>query len=249
MKAKTLCATALATLFLAGGTIAYAAPGDPMDTTGKVNVTDGKIETEDGVEDPEKDGKLPDIPDIVVPNPNPDMGPLEVAHAPALTFGNISTATKQVQSYAAATKFTDADGDQTRGPIVHFGDLRTTANGYTVNAKLKTQFTQGTNVLNGSTISFANPYSKVEKGATGVMPELHSFTLSEGETETVATADKTVEKSGKGMWTVEYGSSTLVGAEDTTGESVQLTVPANTASSMAGGDYTAVIEWSILAAP
>ncbi len=26
-------------------------------------------------------------------------------------------------------------------------------------------------------------------------------------------------------------------------------LPANTASSMAGGDYTAVIEWSILAAP
>jgi hypothetical protein len=51
------------------------------------------------------------------------------------------------------------------------------------------------------------------------------------------------------MWTVEYGSSTNVNATDTTANSVQLLIPANTASSMAGGDYVSDIEWSITAAP
>ncbi|MGL4390895.1 MAG: WxL domain-containing protein, partial [Carnobacterium maltaromaticum] len=64
----------------------------------------------------------------------------------------------------------------------------------------------------------------------------------------VATAGNT-DRDGKGMWTVEYGSSTNVSPEDTTGKSVQLLIPASTASSMAGGDYQADIEWSITAAP
>ncbi|MBO0418776.1 WxL domain-containing protein [Vagococcus fluvialis] len=252
MKAKTLCAAVLSTLIL-GGTIASAAPGDPMTTNGNVNVENGKVDPDGGVTDPEKpDEKLPELPEIIVPNPNPDMGPLEISHAPALQFGTVKTSTKEVSAFAAATKFKNAaDEEQSRGPLLQFGDLRTDANGYTVNAKMTKQFTQtaGTGELTGSTITFTNPYSATAAGATGTTPGFEATVeLAFNESALVATAGN-ADKAGKGMWTVEYGSSTNVNATDTTANSVQLLIPANTASSMAGGDYVSDIEWSITAAP
>lgn len=252
MKAKTLCAAVLSTLIL-GGTIASAAPGDPMTTNGNVNVENGKVDPDGGVTDPEKpDEKLPELPEIIVPNPNPDMGPLEISHAPALQFGTVKTSTKEVSAFAAATKFKNAaDEEQSRGPILQFGDLRTDANGYTVNAKMTKQFTQtaGTGELTGSTITFTNPYSATAADSTGTTPGFESTVKLEfGQSALVATAGN-ADKAGKGMWTVEYGSSKNVNAEDTTANSVKLLIPAYTASSMAGGDYQADIEWSITAAP
>lgn len=250
MKAKSLCAAVLSTFFL-GGAVVSAATNDPMTTNGHVTVENGSIDTGDGVTDPEKpDEKLPDLPEVK-PNPNPDMGPLEVSHAPILKFGKVKTATSEVESFAAANKFTDANGvDQLRGAVLQFGDLRTDANGYTVNAKMTKQFTQGTNVLTGSTITFTNPYAETAEGSTGVKPAFETkVELIFDESALIATADKATDKQGKGMWTVEYGSSTNVSATDSTGNSVQLLIPANTATSMAGGDYVSDIEWSITAAP
>lgn len=249
MKAKTLCAAALATLFL-GGTAASAAPMDPMSTNGNVTVENGKVDPSTGVTDPEKpEEKLPDLPGVI-PNPNPDMGPLEISHAPQLDFGTVQTSTAAVQTTAAANTWTDANNVvHNRGAILQFGDLRTDANGYTVSAKLATQFTQGTNELTGSTITFTNPLAATAAGSTGTTPTIQpSVELSLGETLPMATAS-TLEKNGKGMWAVEYGSSEEISATDTTATSVLLDIPANTASSMAGGAYTAVIEWSISNTP
>ena len=252
MKAKTLCAAVLSTLIL-GGTIASAAPGDPMTTNGNVNVENGKVDPDGGVTDPEKpDEKLPELPEIIVPNPNPDMGPLEISHAPALQFGTVKTSTKEVSAFAAATKFKNAaDEEQSRGPILQFGDLRTDANGYTVNAKMTKQFTQtaGTGELTGSTITFTNPWSNTAGGSTGTTPGCDATVKFEFDQSALVATAGNADKAGKGMWTVEYGSSTNVNAEDTTANSVKLLIPAYTASSMAGGDYQADIEWSITAAP
>lgn len=255
MKLRTLCAAALVATFV-GGAAVSAAPLDPMDTTAKVTVENGKIDPGDGVTDPEiPDTKLPVVPEIK-PNPNPEMGALEISHAPNLDFGKIKTATKEVKSFAAATEFTDsASVKQRRGSIIQFGDLRTDANGYTVTAALTTQFTQGSNKLGGATITFANPYSATAAGATGAKPSnIAGFTLGEadstyGGAQHVVSA-KDVVNEGKGMWTVEYGSSELVSpGNDTTGKSVELAVPANTASSMAGGNYEAIITWTMSATP
>ncbi len=251
MKAKTLCAAVLSTLIL-GGTVASAAPGDPLTTNGNVHVENGRVDPEPGVTDPEKpDEKLPELPNVK-PNPNPDMGPLEISHAPILQFGEVQTATTEVSAFAAANKFTDAAGEeQSRGALLQFGDLRTDANGYTVNAKLTKQFTQtaGTGELTGSTITFTNPYEATALGSTGNKPAFETTVKLElGDSALVATAGN-ADRDGKGMWTVEYGSSTNVNAEDTTANSVELLIPAYTASSMAGGDYQADIEWSITAAP
>ncbi|NKC59196.1 hypothetical protein HED34_04365 [Vagococcus fluvialis] len=135
--------------------------------------------------------------------------------------------------------------------MLQFGDLRTDANGYTVNAKMTKQFTQtaGTGELTGSTITFTNPWSNTAGGSTGTTPGFEATVKLEfDQSALVATAGNS-DKAGKGMWTVEYGSSTNVNAEDTTANSVKLLIPAYTASSMAGGDYQADIEWSITAAP
>lgn len=247
MKAKTLCAAVLSTLIL-GGTVASAAPGDPMTTNGKVTVEEGVIDPDTGVVDPEIPGEvLPDLPDIET-NPNPDMGPLEISHAPAFSFGTVKTSTAAVSAFAAANTWENSEGvTQSRGAVLQFGDLRTDANGYTVNAKMTKQFTQGANELTGSTITLTNPLSNTAEGSTGTKPKFEdSVLLSFNESALVATAAN-ADKAGKGLWTVEYGSSTNVSATDTTATSVELLIPANTASSMAGGDYVADVEWSIVA--
>ena len=113
------------------------------------------------------------------------------------------------------------------------------------------QFTQtaGTAELTGSTITFTNPYSATAVGSTGTTPGFESTVKLEFNESTLVATAGNADKAGKGMWTVEYGSSTNVNAEDTTANSVKLLIPAYTASSMAGGDYQADIEWSITAAP
>ena len=254
MKRKILCSTLLATVAFSGTAVSVgAASGDPMKTNGKVEVTDGVIDPGDGVTDPEKpEDKLPNLPEIK-PNPNPDMGPLEISHAPELDFGKVKTATKDVRAYAKANTFTDSTGaEQTRGPILQFGDLRTAQDGYEVSAKMTKQFTQttGTGELTGSTITLTNPYADTAANSTGTKPTFEStVTLEYNQSVKLASADKTKAKEGKGMWAVEYGSSKNVATDDTTANSVELLIPANTASSMAGGNYLADIEWSIKAAP
>lgn len=252
MKATTVCASVLSTLILGGMVVSAAespsTPNESLITHGHVEVKTGNIDPDGGLIDPEKPGEtIPEgeIPDVK-PNPNPNMGPLEITHAPELQFGEVETSNKDVTKYAEANEY----GDETRGAILQFGDLRTEAYGYTVTATMTQQFIQDTNELKGATITFTNPHAATKEGATGVRPTIEdSFELVKGEAATVATADKANLKEGKGMWVVEYGSSTNVGEGDTTGESVQLTIPANTASSMAGGTYVSDIEWAITAAP
>ena len=246
MKAKTLCAAVLST-FILGGVVASAAPGDPMTTQGHVTVEEGTIDPDTGVTDPEKpDEKLPELPDVK-PNPNPEMGPLEISHAPELQFGTVKTSTGEVSTFAAPNTFTTADGEQKRGAILQFGDLRTDSNGYTVSAKMTKQFTQGADELTGATITLTNPWSSTATGATGIKPAFEPEVLLEYDKSAIVATAENAEKVGKGMWTVEYGSSTNVNTDDTTANSVQLVIPANTASSMAGGSYTSDIEWSIVA--
>ena len=253
MKATTVCASVLSTLILGGMVVSAAespsTPNESLTTHGHVEVKTGNIDPEGGLIDPEKpDETIPEgeIPDVK-PNPNPNMGPLEITHAPELQFGEVKTSNNDVTKHAEANEY----GDETRGAILQFGDLRTEAYGYTVTATMTQQFIQDTNELKGATITFTNPHAATKEGATGARPTIEdSFELVKGEAATVATADKANLKEGKGMWVVEYGSSANVGeGGDTTGESVQLTIPANTASSMAGGTYVSDIEWSITAAP
>lgn len=253
MKATTVCASVLSTLILGGMVVSAAespsTPNESLTTHGHVEVKTGNIKPDGGVIDPEEPGVT--IPDTdlpnVTPNPNENMGPLEITHAPKLEFGVVETSNKDVRKYAEANNL--ADGKK-RGAILQFGDLRTDASGYTVTATMTKQFTKDGNELKGATIAFTNPHATTKKDATGEKPTFaNKFELVEGEAATVATADEGNPKEGKGMWVVEYGSSKNVGSEDTTEKSVQLTIPANTASSMASGNYVSDIEWAISAIP
>jgi len=252
MKATTLCASVLSTLIIGGVTVSAAETVvSSMTTNGHVTVENGVIDKDGGVTDPEDPTEklpLPELPNVK-PNPNDTMGPLEITHAPAFKFGTVKTSNKDVEAFAENNTFTTEKGEQKRGAILQFGDLRTDINGYTVKAKMDKQFTQaqGENELKGATITLTNPLAATSDGSTGLSPDFEP-SVKLGETSgsvILATADGT-DKVGKGMWTVEYGSSTPT---DTTGTSVKLLIPANTASSMAGGEYIADIEWSISTEP
>lgn len=262
MKLRSLCATTLVAvvgLSLVGGVSAHADTATEMTSTGRVIVGEGVINppgtggTSVDPEDPTK--VLPEVPGVIEENPN--TGAMMVTHVTNLDFGTIQTSTQEVSAYAAPISFTADGSTQKRGAVVQFGDIRTTAHGYTVTANLTQQFKGATSngTLNGATITFTNPITETEAGSTGTAPTIAS-TVTVGETsgaQTVATATKD-GTNGKGLWVVEYGQSSAYAGTNanatpgTDANSVQLKVPSYTAQSMKEDTYTAKVTWTITAA-
>ncbi|MGX7263144.1 WxL domain-containing protein [Enterococcus crotali] len=265
MKLRSLCTAALVAGVLVastgGAAQAFAAPGE-LDSTGTVTVDEGGTNGKDKTPDPEKpDEKLPEHPEIPT---NPDAGALIIDQVSNLSFGNISTDSKEIKKYAAAIDLSKATpaGTGTRGAIVGWTDVRGGATvGYTVTAELTQQFTgSATNAttLANSTITYSNGMAVPDGANKNTVPSnvLNGFELAyQGGAKTVVTADK-ANKEGKGTYVLEFGQSAdykpgtgaPAGAPGTDAKSVELTVPATTASNMVLDTYTAKVTWKIVAA-
>lgn len=249
MKFKSLCAAALAVMGVSAtlaGPVAHAAT--EMTSNGNVEVVEGKAGgTDQGTIDPEKPEEvLPENPDVET---NPEKGSLVIEKVSHMNFGEIETAANIVTKDAEAITFSDG---KVRGTLIQWADVRAGGTyGYTVQAKMTQQFKNAADEeLTGATIDFSNPYMAAEAGNTNLGPAtIAGGKLSkDGEAITIVDAKKATEE-GKGRWVMEFGSTDGVGGDDTTGESVKLTVPSATASNMALGDYVANVQWSIVAAP
>lgn len=261
MKLKQIATTAFVGLVVisvltAGTTTVSAAPTE-LKSTGKVKVTEGDGGTGGEIKpiDPENpDNKLPGVdPDTPTIDGNGESGPLMVRYVSKLEFGEIATASKDINKYAAPLSFNS--GANKRGAFVEWTDLRAGATyGYEVKAKMTKQFTSsgtGTPTLTGATIDYTNPMLVAEGGNGNTKPSsvLGAKKLAFGTEETFVTADKTKQE-GKGTWILEFGQSKdSTGDESTATESksVMLTVPSHVASSMVKGDYEAEILWTISA--
>lgn len=269
MKTRTFSTLALVSLVAAtvvGGQVAQASSTE-LESTGKVTVIDGTAGGPDQpVVDPEKPGETIDPGEDI--DVNPTTGALALEAVSKLDFGTIQTSANTIMKTAAAlSDLTQTiDGTTTavtgtRGALVQFADVRaggaSGTYGYTVQAKMTQQFMNtASEKLTGATITYANPQLVAEDGNTNTAPSGLASTFEIGITgqdaggndesaaQTVVTADKTA-KEGKGRWVVEFGNTTAGNAAD----SVTLTVPSATAASMAATDYTAKIQWSIVAAP
>ena len=250
-----------------GSNSVLAATALELDSTGTVEVKEAD-DTNPGPEipDPEK----PDPVDPVDPiDPNPTSGPLKVEKVTKLNFGEIETTTGEITKPAAAYQTSGGP----RGAMVTFADVRTTASGYTLNAKLSEQFKGNTTgaYLTGSKISYSNGIARLEKDNTNTPGTLNksAFVLTTnsdtevGESVTVYTADKAT-KQGKGRTVLEFGQSDTydptsnptppgsnlgTGTAGTAAKSVNLIVPSGTASGMVDDTYVAKITWSLVAAP
>ncbi|MDA9472834.1 WxL domain-containing protein [Enterococcus sp. 5H] len=214
-----------------------------LDSTGTVIVTEGGGEEVPGVIDPEN----PEVPIDPVDPPviNPDLGSLMIEAVTNLEFGEIQTSANEVKTYANPVALNNGEA---RGSIVQWRDIRSGGTfGYTITADLTQQFTGSSgNSLNGATIDYSNGFAVADASNTNTEPSLvaPAFQLSEsGGAQTVVTADRALEE-GKGRFVMAFGDS----RENTDANSVQLTVPAATASNMAVDTYTAKVTWKITAA-
>lgn len=265
MKLRTLCTAALVTGILAastGGATQALAVATELDSIGTVTVDEGGTNGSGKTPDPEKpDTKLPENPEIEV---NPDAGALIIDQVSNLGFGNISTDTKEIKKFAAPIDLSQSTppGTGTRGAIVGWTDVRGGATtGYRVTAELAQQFTgSGTNTstLANSTIEYFNGMAVPDAANKNVVPSdvKTSFKLTEtsGAIDVVK-ADKGL-KEGKGTYVMEFGQSAAyvpgqgapAGNPGTDAKSVELTVPATTASNMVLDTYTAKVTWKIVAA-
>lgn len=262
MKTKSLCAVALATLFL-GGNIVNAVAGDStgnlnLNSKGTVNVIEGDTEgpgDQGKVVDPEEEGYLePEDENDLIVNPNP--GNIKLEAVTPLKFGDIKNSTAKIEAFAEAIDWNKAGTKVKRGAMVEFADVRTEAYGYTVTATLSEQFTNGTTTLTGSTIDFSNGVIRPEDGNTNVPAEITqaAFQLELGTKQTVATADE-AKQAGRGRYVLEFGQSADYdankpgaapgGVKDTADKSVKLTVPQSVSSNMTKGTYSAKVLWAI----
>lgn len=275
MKIKSLSSATLVAALVIGvvSPVGVLAAPTELSSTGTVTVTEG---TAGGVDVPTIDPENPDnnlpapLPEVTnpdtgekIPSPgettNPDTGSLVIEKTTDLLFGTISTSANEVKKYAMPVSFpdpVDAAKITTRGSYIQWADVRDASKfGYTVTAELAQQFTGKTvtNKLTAATIDFSNGLLATASTNTNVKPgsTATAFQLTEsGGAVTAVTADQ-AKSEGKGRYTMEFGQSaeSAVGTKGTDDKSVQLTVPASTATNMALDTYTAKITWKIVAAP
>lgn len=238
-----------------------------LDSKGNVTVEQG-LTGEGKPTDPENPNVvLPEDPNKDV-NTNPNKGAIAIEKTTNLNFGTVKTSANKVVQFASPVVYKvpvnpekpeEGTKDVNRGHFVQWADIRAGGvYGYTVTAELAQQFTgtgENPTKLNSAQINFSNGEIRTQTDNDNTKPAVYQtgFSLTEGtgigkNAVTVVTADK-MNKEGKGRYTMAFGKSDVDSEKDTTGKSVQLEIPAKTASNMAVDTYTAIITWKIIAAP
>ena len=280
MKAtKLITATAVATLGLTLlAPSALAAPTQPNDAkaligSGDITFTeDSGRKTDPG--DPETVDPLD--PEKPIGPINPTGGPLRIDFLTDLHFkGEVTEAGKEGQALittnkgeynAASAQPVLKDGKTIkRGNYVQVSDYRSAgddgqAKGWKLSAKMTKQFTDkdAKSVLNGSTISYANPVvtfkddegpirknlaeDKTKFEATAAVADKALAFYEKGASTEMLTAHK---GNGFGTYYLQFGrSEEFDGAKvDSSANSVKLTVPANTP--MKATSYVGEITWTL----
>lgn len=210
------------------------------------------------VEDPENPGTE------VVPEPgegennNDKKGTLRVDFVSNLKFDKQKITTGKGEYFATPTNVVLKNEDNTpgetvqRGNFVNITDKRasdsatTAAKGWVLNAEMTKGFTSsvetGESVLKGANITFTNPFVNSTQDEVNYPTAFSSVVLQQGETMKMASADA---GKGWGSYSIEYGRPEVDGQAATMGESVKLTVPAETP--LLTTAYTAEITWTIAA--
>lgn len=263
MKATKLVTTAaIATLGLTLLAPSALAEGSPWAGAGDITFSEdtGKLDPTD----PEKPGKI-DPPGTV----NPTGGPFAINVVSDLHFkgenadGSAKISTNKGEFFAGKPVGKVEGKELERGNWVQVTDMRAVdkngPKGWKLSAALTKQFANtedDTQKIDGATITYTNPVVTAEKdkeprpdlllgsdakftaGATKVLE------FKDGGSESVEMATAKAG-SGFGTYYLQFGrSSTIEGVtEDTTANSVKLTVPSNTP--VAAKKYVAEITWTL----
>jgi len=242
---KKLVAFALAATMLFGNAIGASAANQGGTTTeNKITFQSGGGSDVTPPADPEK----PDItisPDPDKEKPTGNIGELRLDVVPVFDFGT-QDITTTAKSYFAILPV-DAVSREKVPYYVQVTDVRGTGAGWSLTAKMTSQFSDGTNLLAGAKIDLSNITSKAQTGSTAPSG------LFEGTLEYDEVNDSTVKiataavNEGMGVTTIRFGDTARNGDTPTADESVKLTIPAST--QVYANTYKATIKWTLGATP
>ena len=238
-------ATALSVTALLGGITAFAGPVTKVDT--EANITFVANEDEETVVIAPDGSPDVDIPAIVGPDGETNTGPLTIAFAPTLNFGQQAISNHDARYYMIPETFKEVDGEEYL-PVAAFAQVQDTrgTNAGWILSVTASEFTSDTqnNVLKGAEISFLNSwldYPGDEENA----PTISSTTikLSPGEPTTILEAGN---GQGAGASSIVWGTQEAIdNHEEGLNTDVELFVPGTTAQDAT--TYTATLTWELIA--
>lgn len=223
---------------------------DQVTTHGKVSFEKGGGEEPPIIVDPEGNPESPAEP--VEPGAEPGgsgggTGPLQIVFAPNLDFGTHKVSSMD-QTYTAALQTVTTTGEssesQKRANYVQVADLTGEQAGWQLKVTQLSQFTDGTDDLEGAKITFANGVVKEKangkQAETGFAGEL---TLVPGDSALMMVAEP-----GKGMGNNSLSFGNASENEQLAEESITLFVP-ESAIQKANTTYTTELDWQLSQGP
>lgn len=181
---------------------------------------------------------------------NPEQNsPLRLSLLTAFNFGTIKMSGNNETYYAQmpTPNFVEG-GKQERPNFAQVTDNRGNNAGWRLTAKIAQQFTNGSSVLNGSTIALNNAWTEPANN------EMAPFAPTAAQGVVLTTEDDTLianasADKGMGTWNILYGTLNAPdqAAKGDARKSVSLQVPGSVKKTV--GEYTAKIEWTLYNAP
>lgn len=175
--------------------------------------------------------------------------PLRLSLLTAFDFGTIKMSGNNETYYAKMPMPNFIDGGKKERPnFVQVTDNRGNNAGWSLTAKIAQQFTNGSSVLNGSTINLKNAWAEpANNEMTPFAPvPAQDVTLTTDADSLIAQAP--VDK-GMGTWNILYGTLNAPdqSVKGNARESVSLHIPGSVKK--IAGEYTAKVEWTLYNTP
>lgn len=243
---------ALTTTAFAGGITAFAEEAREVTTDGQVEFIPN--DSEDTIVIPPGPGE----PDVTIPPVPPgSTGPLTIAYAPTLDFGQ-QVISNQDQAYnlvAEMQQLTGTEGDENKVPFISFAqvqDTRGTNAGWDLRVTLSDFTAEDTqnDTLTGSRIEFLSPQVQYLGNNQDNAPEVHNNGMmleAGGDAQSVLSA---AERQGAGTSSVVWGNQADLNAQFADDEievvenkMIKLHVPGATVKDAAM--YTATLDWEL----
>lgn len=245
--------TALTATVLAGGVTAFAEEAREVTTDGQVEFVPN--DSDETIVEPTE----PDEPDVTIPPVGPpgQTGPLTIAYAPTLDFGQ-QVISNQDQAYnlvAEMQQLTGTEGEENKVPYVSFAqvqDTRGTNAGWDLRVTLSDFTAEDTqnDTLTGSRIEFRSPRLQYNGNNPDNAPTVHANGLmleAGGDAQSVLSA---AQSTGAGTSSVVWGDQSDLNAqfadeetEIVENELIKLHVPGATVKDAAM--YTATLDWEL----
>ena len=241
--AAALAFTLASTMVFGSAMGVLAADMDVSESDNKITFQSGGGEPTDPI-DPEKPEKEIDPDEKEKPTGN--TGDLRLDVVPVFDFGTekITTGAKSYNALLPTESGTEIPY------YAQVTDFRGTGEGWSLYAKMTSQFSDGTHTLNGAAIALSN----VAADADATVGTTAPGTTFNGALEYDAVSGGTLIKlasaavnEGMGTSAVRFGDTARYGSTLTADKSVSLTIPA--ATLIYANEYKATIQWTLAATP